>query len=283
MPITTFEGLKEFITSFPEGNYYFRGYTDIEQLKPTLGREKFADREERAYKAFGEFIKELDKGEINNQTWKDCIALSQHYGVPTKLVDLTVDPWVAVYFGLGKEHKNGRFKILYTDAKKFKATFSNEIRNYNISIGNITEGNTTIDDLLKFSPSIKSLFEFRENDIITPKKTESALLGKMCKKLFDIQEEFVILMYDKTENLRLFRQKGLFVLFRNESDSLKSDGFNGMFQEAKIELSEDEVQKTWNYLEKTCYTEEMLLPEIINNTNVAEIAKKVKKEFFPSN
>lgn len=272
MKITTFDQLQHFISSLSPSEYYFRGYTNPDELKPNLGRKKDSDRKEKAMHAFCDFLEQLYNKGFPKQTLKDCIAISQHYGIPTKLVDLTIDPWVSVYFGLGREHCNGNFKILYTPARDLRISLSDKFASYTVTLGDI--GEIPIESIRNMS--LHQLTKLEETDLITIDYIRSHLLEKIYNKFFNKQDEAVLLIYDKTVNLRIARQKGLFVLFRDENALLDKSRFD----EVIFDLSSEEVAKVWTYLEQNGYTQDNLLPKTINGISVAEIASNIASSYF---
>ena len=107
---------------------------------------------------------------------------------------------------------------------------------------------------------------------------ESTILERIYNNFFDIQDEFNLLVYDKTINLRIERQKGLFVLFKDENKSLDLD----WFEKIAVNLSDEEVLKAWTYLKENGYTPNNLLPESIDGIHVATIADEITRNCFPS-
>lgn len=274
MTISTFEQLKTFVDSISSERYYFRGYKNIDELKPTLGRRQNSNRNECAQNAFCQFVKKLYTEGFHEQTLKDWISIAQHYGIPTKLVDLTSDPWVAVYFGLGREHRNGQFTILGSLASNINRIFEGKLKTYGVKLGDLFDlsiGQTC-------SLTLEQMFELREDSVLSPGYMESAILERIYNSFFDIQDEFNLLMYDKTINLRIDRQKGLFVLFKDENKSLDLD----WFEKITVNLSDEEVLKVWTYLKGNGYTPNNLLPESIDGISVATIANEITRNCFPS-
>lgn len=211
---------------------------------------------------------------FHEQTLKDWISIAQHYGIPTKLVDLTSDPWVAVYFGLGREHRNGQFTILGSLASNINRIFEGKLKTYGVKLGDLFD--LSIGQIC--SLTLEQMFEVREDSVLSPGYMESAILERIYNSFFDIQDEFNLLVYDKTINLRIDRQKGLFVLFKDENKSLDLD----WFEKITVNLSDEEVLKVWTYLKGNGYTPNNLLPESIDGISVATIANEITRNCFPS-
>lgn len=182
MTISTFEQLKTFIDSISSERYYFRGYKNIDELKPTLGRRQNSNRNECAQNAFCQFVKKLYTEGFHEQTLKDWISIAQHYGIPTKLVDLTSDPWVAVYFGLGREHRNGQFTILGSLASNINRIFEGKLKTYGVKLGDLFD--LSIGQICNLTGQICNLtleqvFELREDSVLSAGYMESTILERI--------------------------------------------------------------------------------------------------------
>lgn len=127
MTITSFEEFHISLEKYRGKPVIFRGVTDAKthKLIPRLGRFNRSgfsgvDVESRI---FDEFKKQsrpyLDF--IPNNDW-EWLALAQHHGFPTRLLDWSKNPLVALYFAVEQEHGQdsavyvyGRSKIIDTD------------------------------------------------------------------------------------------------------------------------------------------------------------------------
>ena len=102
--INSFEDFHDKVASWPsQTRYYFRGMSRSHyELYPSLGRGN-GDRtgyydEKRLIKEFrNQAITYLDKVPNNDWEW---LALAQHHGLPTRLLDWTTNPLVALYFAV---------------------------------------------------------------------------------------------------------------------------------------------------------------------------------------
>ena len=91
---------------------FYRGHSDKNyELKPSIYRnKKFIENEHKIYR---ETIAKVPY-EFNGKSTIESLALMQHYGVPTRILDLTTNALVALYFAC-EESK----KINETEEKSF--------------------------------------------------------------------------------------------------------------------------------------------------------------------
>lgn len=80
--------------------WVFRGQSQKWALKPSVGRGKSAYKPELELLLLQEFrrsaLPHLRRNDLRND-W-DWLAVAQHYGLPTRLIDWTTNPLVACYF-----------------------------------------------------------------------------------------------------------------------------------------------------------------------------------------
>jgi len=123
-PIGTWEELVDRLRSL-KARWVFRGQLDCEPLKSTLDREygrcgipldesAIMSRKETENMLKAMIEKELMRdfqrlydGPDRDRVERDilyCLAMMQHYGAPTRLMDWTYSPFVAAYFALQSAH-----------------------------------------------------------------------------------------------------------------------------------------------------------------------------------
>ncbi len=190
-----------------ESELYFRGHSDYDyKLVPALYRNRRLILNEN--KLFKEFILRTPSDFLNDKSALEKLVKMQHYGLPTRLLDLTTNPLVALYFACAsKEKKNGKvivFRIPKDDIKYFDSdtvsilaslakrpsTFNVEkIRHLDISEFNLED---EIARLLHEIKEEKSYFQ----SIINPNDIERVVAVKV-----------------KQNNNRIIKQSGAFLIF----------------------------------------------------------------------
>lgn len=89
------------------GNYVFRGFNRQDQLLPNIIREKDFSKVE--YDLLNEFEK-FGSHYFNATTPIDFLSYGQHYGLPTRLLDFTYNPFIALSFALFSKKSIGNYK-----------------------------------------------------------------------------------------------------------------------------------------------------------------------------
>lgn len=101
---TSVQALLHFLESVKD-KYYFRGYRNYDwHMRPSLGRggNRFIQDEIKIIQEFAE-ISALEKLEMKVGNLQELLELGQLYGLPTRLLDWTTNPFVALYFALGEK------------------------------------------------------------------------------------------------------------------------------------------------------------------------------------
>ncbi len=189
----------------PHRQEYFRGQLSSDwSIKPSLTRDlKTADQvrntEKKVLEFFSSQIKEknyLDKiflhekpnGYQNDWLW---ISQAQHYGIPTRLLDWTAKPEVALYFAVDNaqfDHLDGQILALFIPNEIIKTEGREFIQYYDTKPDELTETwflNPSFFWHDKYNEATGEIRRARQFGKFTLQPCEKSLLG------FDKQTEFL--------------------------------------------------------------------------------------------
>ncbi|MEZ9860077.1 FRG domain-containing protein [Vibrio splendidus] len=206
--LSTFIGHISDIEKKPDHTLFFRGHADTEyQAQPSIFRSipnsdtaaKYIDKEDQL---FHDMIMRCPEDFANCSSAFDFLVKMQHYGLPTRLLDITSNPLVALYFacctlsGSGKSGKTGEVLIYQVPDKDIKFYDSDTVS----VISNLSKLQRDFDknnriDRKRYIHTIKAEKPYFEDDIV-----EDDLHRVICVK-------------PKLDNKRIIKQSGAFLLF----------------------------------------------------------------------
>ena len=188
--------------------YFFRGHADYKKFKlePSIYREKRWIENEN--KMFREVIIKCPSDFKSTSSTFEKLVKMQHYSLPTRLLDITENPLVALYFACDKKiDEDGEviiFRIPKTDIKYYDSDTVSVISNISKRPSDF--------DISKLDHSDKS--EFNKKDEIKYLLHEI----KEEKPYFEANIEpkhinSVVCVKPKLDNPRVIRQDGAFFIF----------------------------------------------------------------------
>ncbi|WP_447637087.1 FRG domain-containing protein [Flavobacterium microcysteis] len=211
------KSIAEFINQLQQINrrkdfeLYFRGHSDKNfNLIPSIYRNKLLLENEHTL--FKEFILRTPSDFLNEKTALEKLVKMQHYGLPTRILDITSNPLVALYFACignntAKNRKDGQVLTFKIPRKDIKYYDSDTVS----IIANLAKRNMkfTIEDIRNLS-----LKEFNKQDqiayLLHEIKEEKSYFQNIINE-GDIER--VVAVKVKQSNNRIIKQSGAFLLF----------------------------------------------------------------------
>jgi hypothetical protein len=117
--IRSFDDLHKAVSTHDHNIVIYRGLKSVDyDLIPRLGREKLKGTQPlKAEQTILRLFREQAYQYVSDHNLKDWdwLALAQHHGLPTRLMDWTRNPLVAAYFAVEKEHDGDSVIWVYSE------------------------------------------------------------------------------------------------------------------------------------------------------------------------
>lgn len=237
---------------------WFRGCGKLKyELKPTLYRhigstniDDYIDLEKLLLSRFQQRSIPFHNRSIND-SW-DWLFLMQHYGVPTRLLDWSESPLIALFFAvILSQHKLG---------VRGKPVFNSDT---SIWILDPIQWNKKAIDLKKYSGSIL---------------TTDDLNASSYKPVADINtmKEFPIAIYGSHNSQRIVAQRGVFVCFGKDTRSMEIIYQKESFPVdclQKLVIKKGKLPGIYESLQRHGLTDSVVFPDLDG------LAREIKREY----
>jgi len=240
MPHDKVSNIESFFDQLPRlnekmtGNYYYRGQSNSDnKLLPSVLRGRMEKNEDKIYTQImtdcsHEFEGIVSHGEI--------LSKMQHYGVPTRLLDITSNPLVALYFACEENiDKDGKVFVLESKSETTKIFDSDAISILSCLPRFNLDDKRQISNHVHLSINKRGGNEFNEteirdfnNDINIKRLLHEVKKEKPAFENIinpdDLIKDFFFM--PKKNNARIIRQSGAFIIFglrKNMDQNVRSN------------------------------------------------------------
>lgn len=244
-----------------DATIFYRGHSDVNYiLQPSIMRsDKWICHE---HDMNNEIMIECPDDFKDCASHLDYLVLMQHYGLPTRLLDVTKNPLVALYFAcIGEENQNGEIIVLRAPKNKIKYPRSDTVS----VLSSLSLLDLSTKKSLRNWANSKSNFE-------DAKKAQDKLLHEIQneKPAFEnkisegvIRDCFFVLATKK--NSRIANQDGAFIICGLLDDTGEAINKYRYSEDGKIQIyvvEQREKKKILDILNKLSINKARLFPEI---------------------
>lgn len=197
----------EFFHSIADMRTVYRGHADKDYaLLPTLFRDDDHMKNESLY--LREFMRQLPE-ECIDLSYFDILSKAQHFGVPTRLLDFTLNPLVSLFFACNSKPEKDGAVICITDCGLFyqEELTVHVIMNYIFRFKNGMNWNSEYADLLQNLINAK---------VDIPYHVDADLIDKI------LTDDVPLFIKPSLTNERVRVQKGVFALYKTPLNDSKN-------------------------------------------------------------
>ncbi len=205
----------------------------------------------------------------DDYTTLEKLVRFQHFGLPTRLMDVTWNPLVALYFCVKNERKcDGEVVVIACTPAKEKYFDSDTVSCLaNLAYLKGFEQSVLRKNLCITAEAFNELAETRR--LVSFIKAEKSYFLN-CISPEDLDQS--VLVRPKQSNRRIVAQNGAFIMFGLNDSLVRSDVSNS-FEVIKLAVEKNSKQPILSQLEKLGFNDEAMFPEL------ESAAKYVKGQF----
>lgn len=240
----------------PNSQNYFRGHSDkIYKLTPSIYRHNLVDNEDNIFK---EAILRTPHEFVNCKSTIEKLTKMQHYGVPTRLLDITSNPLIALYFACSQNgNKDGEVFFLQIPDSHIKFYDSDTVS----VLANIAKRpkNFEFDSLAKSISAFNKTFQIEY--LLHEIKEEKSYFQNLINPKH-LEEVYAVKV--KLDNQRILKQEGAFLLFGVNARKISQAEVSNKWVASKIVIPSNDKIQILKDLSSIGINHSTLFPEIEN-------------------
>ena len=241
--------------------YIFRGISRRSELNPSICRKydretqtlvNLKDQEFALLHAFRQQASNLLSGTMETL---DYVACAQHYGIPTRLIDWTYNPFTALYFALSenKQPDDGYYELFVLPRKE-------QILIHRCYFQTKREADTEfIEEYAEFLNQLRDKAQF-----LSLVQQRNAALHELNIEADNPQPQGLIIYNGSSSNARLIAQAGLFSIPSSIEGDEAAEEIRRSARCISIRLSDRERRETLGFLDNMGYNKQRLFPDLQN-------------------